>query len=203
MPDRPFCFHLNVLDPAPLRPSVMWHRKVLVGVILLVLFAGLVIIVVLLPKRSILAWKVSSIRPVGQYWIRDGMEPHCWGAQVVVSNLSSSEVIVDWRRDETAFQVDGQWESLGISALLTHLGPNEARTVPLVFPQRAQACRFLMHYELGPSWERWTRVDQFLKNHGLRMLPDKLLQKSPHYRRLLIEVRVPAKTRKLYETSGT
>jgi hypothetical protein len=181
---------------------VMRHRKVLVGVVLLVLFAWIAILVVL-PNRPILAWKVARIRPVGQYWIRDGMEPHCWGAQVVVSNLSSSEVIVDWRRDETAFQVDGQWESLGISALLTHLDPNEARTVSLIFPQRAQACRFLMHYELGPSWERWSRVDQFLKNHGLRMLPDKLLQISPHYRRLLIEVRVPDETRKRHETSGT
>jgi len=180
----------------------MRRRKVIVGVILLVLFAELAMFGVWSAKRPVLAWKVSSIRPVGQYWIKDGMEPHCWGAQVVVSNLSSSEVIVDWRRDETAFQVDGRWESLGISALLPQLGPNEARTVSLIFPQRAQACRFLMHYELGPSWERWTRFDQFLKNRGLRNMPDKLLQKSPHYRRLLIEVRVPAETRKLDETRG-
>ncbi len=181
----------------------MWHRRVLVGVIFLVLFAGFGILVVLLPKTPTLAWKVSSIRPMGQYYIRDAMEPHCWSAQVVVSNLSSSEVIVDWRRDKTAFQVDGRWESLGIAALMPSLGPNESRTVSLIFPQRAQACRFLMHYELGPSWERWSRVDQFLKNHGLRMLPDKLLHISPHYRRLLIEVRVPDETRKLHETSGT
>ena len=181
----------------------MRNRKVIVGVILLVLLPGLAILGIRLPRRPILAWKVSSIRPVGPYSIRDGMEPHCWGARVVVSNLSSSEVIVDWRRDETAFQVDGRWESLGISALMPSLGPNESRTVSLIFPQRAQACRFLMHYELGPSWERWSRVDQFLKKHGLSMLPDKLLHISPHYRRLLIEVRVPDETRKLHEISGT
>ena len=183
--------------------SVMRHRKIIVGVVLLVLFAGLASLGVRLPMRSALAWKVSSIRPVGPYWIRNGMEPHCWEVVVVVSNLTSSEVVVDWHRDETAFQIDGQWEILGITALMPYLGPNEARGVGLIFPQRAQACRFLMHYELGPSWERWSRVDQFLKNHGLRMLPDKLLQISPHYRRLLIEVRVPDETRKRHETSGT
>lgn len=180
----------------------MRHRKVIVSMALVVLFAGLAILVVRQLGRPALAWKVSSIRPMGPYFIRDGIEPHCWCAQVVVSNRSSSEVIVDWRRDETAFQVDGQWEGLGISALMPSLGPNEVRTVSLIFPQRAQACRFLLHYELGPSWERWSRVDQFLKNHGLRMLPDKLLHISPHYRRLLIEVRVPDETRKLHETSG-
>ena len=185
----------------------MRRRKIIVGVTLLILFGALALFGVWSANRPVLVWKVSSIRPVGSYLPSGGVmephwEPHCWGAQVVVSNLTSSEVVVDWNRDETAFQIDGHWESLGISALMPYLGPNEARTVPLIFPQRAEACRFLMHYEHGPFM---SKADQFLKRHRI-YVPDKLftlaMRLTGHYKRLLIEVKVPAATRKLYDSNG-
>jgi hypothetical protein len=184
----------------------MRHRKVIVGAIVLILLAGLATFVVWLANRPVLAWKVLSVRAMGPYWIRDAMEEHCWCAYIEVTNLSSSEVIVDWNRDKSAFQVDGKWEDLGIAALMTYLGPNEAAQFQLTVPQRAQACRLLMHYERGPLW---ARADEFFKRRGVNV-PDKyfipamtLNRKLPgHFRCLDIEVKLPARTSKIGETKG-
>jgi hypothetical protein len=123
------------------------------------------------------------------------MEPRCWRVEIEVTNLTSSEVIVDWNRDKTAFQVAGEWEDLGLAAMMPYLGPNASRTFSLTIPQRARACRIQMYYENGPIW---SRVDKYLKNHGI-YAPDKLFipvmklnKKMPgHFRRLDIEVTIP------------
>lgn len=131
------------------------------------------------------------------------MESHCWRVDIEVSNLTSSEVIVNWNRDKTAFQVGGRWEDLGLSAMMPHLGPNDSRTFSLVIPQRAQACRVQMYYENGPLW---FAADQFLKTHGI-FASDKLFtpaielnQKLPgHFKRLDIEVQIPPKLLRVRE----
>jgi hypothetical protein len=174
----------------------MWRRKIILGAIPLALIAVLAIFR-MLPKGPALAWKVVRIQPSGPYWVRDGMEPHCWSVEIEVINLTSGEVIVDWNRDKTAFQVAGRWEDLGLSAMMPYLGPNASRTFSLAIPQRAQACRIRMYYENGPLW---STVDQYLKNHGI-CAPDKLFipamklnQKLPgHFRRLDIQVQIPPK----------
>ena len=189
---------------ASLSSGVMRHRKVIVAVILLVLAAGLAVYG--LPRRQVLAWKVVSIEPREQYWVRDHMEQHCWRVEIEVTNLSPSEIIVDWNRDESAFQIGGRWENLGTGALMPYLGPSESRTFSVYVPERAQACRLLMHYEQGPFW---SKADQFLKDHGT-YVPDKLFargmklnQKLPgHYRRLNIEVKIPTASSRLDETKA-
>ncbi|MBM4095065.1 MAG: hypothetical protein FJ276_37500 [Planctomycetes bacterium] len=131
------------------------------------------------------------------------MEQHCWRVEIEVTNLSSSEVIVDWNRDESAFQIGGRWENLGIAALMPYLGPSESRTFSVYVPQQAQACRLLMHYEHGPLW---SKADQFLKDHGL-YVPDRFFilgmkanKKLPgHFRCLDIEVKIPSASRALDE----
>src|SRR4051812_39858957 len=140
----------------------MRRRKVNLGAMLLVLIMGLALFG-MLSKKPALAWKVVSIQPTGPYWVRDSMEPHCWRVQIEVTNVTSSEVIVDWNRDKTAFQVAGQWEDLGLAAMMPSLGPNASRTFTLTMPHRAQACRIRMYYESSPLW---SRVDEYLKNHG-------------------------------------
>lgn len=87
---------------------------------------------------------------------------------------------------------------------MPYLGPSEARTFPVMIPQRAEACRVLMFYEHGPFW---SKADQFFKDHGI-YVPDKffipgmqLNKKLPgHFRCLDIEVMIPATSRKLDET---
>jgi hypothetical protein len=114
--------------------------------------------------------------------------------------------MVDWNRDKSAFQIDGHWEDLGIAAMMPHLGPNEARTLRLIVPRRAQACRLLMHYEHDPLW---SRTDEFFKGRGI-YLPDKLFipaiefnKKLPgHFRRLDIEVKLPTETSETGEAEG-
>jgi hypothetical protein len=185
--------------------AVMRHRKAIVGAMLLILFAGLAIFGGWYSKRPVLAWKVLSIRSIGSYWIRDSMQD-CWCADIEVTNLTSSEVIVDWNQDKSAFQIDGHWEDLGIGALMPYLGPHEAATVPLIVPRRAQACRLLMHYEHGPLW---SRADEFLKGRGVYLSDNYFIpamrfnKKLPgHFRRLDIEVKLPARTSKAGETKG-
>jgi hypothetical protein len=183
----------DAVGPPPVMSTVMRRGKVIFGAVLFVLIAGLAILGILL-SGPVLAWKVVSVQPQGPYWVRDGMEAHCWCVKVEVTNLTPSEVIVDWNRDETAFEVAGQWESLGIAALMPHLGPHESRTFPLVIPQRAQACRLRMYYENGPLW---SKADRFLRDHGI-YVPDKffipgmkLNKKLPgHFRCLDIGVKI-------------
>jgi hypothetical protein len=180
-------------------------RKV-IGAIVLILLVVLATFSVRLANRPVLAWKVLSVRAMGPYWIRDAMEEHCWCAYIEVTNLTSSEIIVDWNRDKSAFQVDGKWEDLGIAALMTHLGPNEAAQFRLIVPQRAKAGRLLMHYEHGPLW---SKADEFFKGRGVYVsdkyfIPAMQLNKKlpGHFRRLEIEVKLPGMTSKVDETEG-
>ena len=181
----------------------MRRRKVITGLIVLFLFAGLMTLGVWHAIRPVLAWKVLCIRATGPYWIQHAMEEHCWCAYVEVTNLTSGEIIVDWNRDKSEFQVDGHWEDLGIAALMPQLGPNEARTLRLIVPQRAQACRFLMHYEHNPLW---SRADEFFKGRGVYVsdryfIPAMNFNKNlpSHFRRLEIEVKLPASNSKVTE----
>ena len=127
--------------------------------------------------------------------MRDHMEQQCWRMEIEVTNMTPNEVIVDWNRDESAFQVAGRWESLGISALMPYLGPNQSARFPVCVPRRAKACRLVMFYEHAPLW---SEADQFLKGNDIN-LPDKLFssamnlnKKLPgHYKRLVIEVNMP------------
>ena len=112
-------------------------------------------------------------------------------------SLPSREVIVDWNRDKTAFQVEGRWDDLGLSAMMPYLGPNASRTFSLAIPQRAQSCRIRMYYENGPLW---STVDQYLKSHGIYAADNLFIpvirfnQKLPgHFRSLDIQVQMPIK----------
>jgi|SRR5882672_8161267 len=174
----------------------MRRRKIIISVALLALVAGLAIFCVELSRGPVLAWKVLSVRPTENYWVRDHMEQQCCRVEIEVSNITPSEVIVDWNRDETSFQIAGRWENLGISALMPYLGPNESRAFPVYVPRQAQACRLLMHYEHGPLW---SRADQFLQKHNINLplnlftLGMNLDKKLPgHYKRLSIEVEIPS-----------
>jgi hypothetical protein len=100
-------------------------------------------------SRPPLGWRVIDVRPHQYYYVVDRMEPDCWRVDIEVTNQTTREVVVDWNRDETAFQADGRWDSLRIAALMPYLGPCESRTFPLFLPQRAEAYRYLMYYKLG------------------------------------------------------
>ena len=183
----------------------MRHRKVIVGALLLIIFAGLSISGYWYAKRPVLAWKVLSIRPIGYYSIQGAMED-CWCADIEVTNLTSSLIIVDWIRDKSAFQVDGRWEDLGIGALMPTMRDYEATVFQLIVPRRAQACRLLIHYEHGPLWRT---ADDFLKVRGVMIWDNFLIPamtlnlKLPgHFRRLDIEVKLPASSSKAGEANG-
>jgi hypothetical protein len=184
----------------------MQQRKVIAGVMPLVLVAGLAIFSVWCAKRPVLAWRVVDVRPRQYYFVVDYIQ-ECWRVDIEASNMTASEVIVDWHRDKTAFQIAGKWEDLGIEALMPYLEPNESRTFPVYVPQQAQACRLLMHYEHGPLW---ARADEFFRGRGV-YLPDKYFMPAMmcnkrlpgHFRRLDIEVKLPARTSKAGETKGT
>jgi hypothetical protein len=174
----------------------MLKRKV-IAVIFILVSALAVFCWVELSKRPVLTWKVVDVRPHQYYFAVDHMQD-CWRVDIEVSNMTASEVIVDWNRDKSSFQVSGQWEDLGIAALMPYLAPNESLTFPVYVPQQAQACRVVMYYEHGPLW---SRADQFLRNHDIN-LPDNLFalgmnfnKKLPgHYKQLVIEVKLPATT---------
>jgi hypothetical protein len=99
-------------------------------------------------SRPHLAWRVVDVRPHEYYVVMNEMQD-CWRVDIEVTNQTSREIAIDWKRDETAFQADGRWDSLGISALVTYLPPSESRTFPLYLPKRAEAYRYLMYYKLG------------------------------------------------------
>lgn len=109
--------------------------------------------------------------------------------------MTSDEVIVDWNRDQSSFQVGWQWEDLHIGSLVPYLPPNESQTFHVCVPQNAQACRFLMYYEHGPLW---STVDGYFKDHNIYlsdgvMTPAmKFNERLPgHFKRLDIEVKLP------------
>jgi hypothetical protein len=118
-----------------------------IAVVLLSLISGLCVSCVHVSSRSALAWKVIDIQPHQYYTVLHRMEGDCWRVDIEVTNQTTQEVYVDWHKDETAFQADGRWGSLGISALLPYLGPSESRTFPLYLPQQAEAFRVLMYYK--------------------------------------------------------
>jgi hypothetical protein len=128
----------------------------------------------------------------------------CWEVAVEATNLTSREVRVDWQKDETFFQVGGQWHSLRIQGLMTGLQPNQSRTFWLVVPRRAQACRYVIHYEHGPLW---VKAYQWYI-HGplsskLFTLFKQAEQRLPgHYKRLIIEVKVPPSAGSYHETNA-
>ncbi len=112
-----------------------------------------------------------------------------------MSNITPDEVIVDWNRDKSSFQIDGRWRDLDVAALMPYLGPNESKTFPVYVPVQAQGLRLSMYYEQGPLW---STADEFLRSHNVN-LPDslfipvmKLNKKLPgHFRELVIEVKLP------------
>jgi hypothetical protein len=176
---------------------IMRRRRVILSAILLAPIVGIALLGIL-PKRPALAWRVVKVWPGGPAWVLDGMESNCWRVDIEVTNLTSSEIIVDWNRDETAFKVAGRWENLSIGALMPHLDPTESQSFSIVIPRRAQACRLQMYYERGPLWYE---TDGFLRDHGI-FVPDaiiipcmKLNKKLPgHFKRLNIEVEMPTTT---------
>ncbi len=101
-------------------------------------------------SRPPLAWRVVDVRPHQYSYVIDRMEPDCWRVDIEVTNQTTRDIYFDWRRDETAFQSDGRWDSLGISALVTSvLQAGDSWTFPLYLPKRAEAYRYLMYYQLG------------------------------------------------------
>jgi len=96
-----------------------------------------------------LAWRVIDVQPHQYYYVLDRMDPDCIRVDIEVTNQTSRGVYFKWPRDETAFQSDGRWESLGISALIPYMPPCESRTFALLLPKRAEAYRYSMYYQLG------------------------------------------------------
>lgn len=145
----------------------------------------------------ILSWRVVNVRPHQYRYAVDHLQD-CWEVQIEVSNLTSDEVIVDWNRDRSAFQVSGRWEDLHIAALMPYLPPNGSRTFPVDVPQSSQACRLVMYYEHGPLW---STIDDYLRDHNV-YLPDEVVipamkfnKRLPgHFKRLDIEVKLPKNT---------
>lgn len=171
----------------------MQKRKVIAGIF--VLMAALAVTCWFeVPSGPVLAWKVVDVQPHQYYYAVDRIQD-CWRVDLAVSNLTASEVIVDWNRDKSAFRVGGQWKDLGVGALMPYLPPEESKTFPIYVPQSAQACRILMYYEHGPLW---STIDRFLKDHKIYlpdvvMIPAMKFNKSlpGHFRRLMIEVKLP------------
>jgi hypothetical protein len=145
-------------------------------------------------KNPALVWKAVNISP-HQYYFAVNHIQDCWCVDIEVSNTTPDEVIVDWNRDKSAFQVGGQWQDLGIGALMPYLGPNESKTFPVYVPQQAQGLRLSMYYEQGPLW---STVDDFFRGHNIN-LPDALFipamnfnKRLPgHFKKLIIEVKLP------------
>jgi hypothetical protein len=95
-----------------------------------------------------LAWRVVDLRPHEYFAVMNEMQD-CWRVDIEVTNQTSRGIYFKWPRDETAFQLDGRWESLGISALIPYMPPYESRTFALFLPKRAEAYRYSMYYQLG------------------------------------------------------
>jgi hypothetical protein len=145
-------------------------------------------------RGPVLAWKVVNIRPHKFYYAVDHIQ-ECWVVDIEVTNLTSEEVIVDWNRDKSAFQIAGRWEDLETVDLMPYLAPNGSQTFPVFVPQQAQACRVVMNYEHGPLW---STVDGYFKGRNVYlsdgvMIPAMNFNKRlpGHFKRLDIEVKLP------------
>lgn len=109
--------------------------------------------------RSSVAWRAVDVQPHQMRYVLHGFDYDCWRVDFEVCNRTEREMVVDWNRDESAFLVDGRWESLGISALMPYLAPRSTRTFSLYAPHRAQACRITMRYKLGNSARFYRQLD--------------------------------------------
>jgi hypothetical protein len=175
----------------------MRKRKVIAIIVLAAIVALIGYCWVEFCGGPILSWRVVSVRPHQYYYAVDHLQ-ECWEVQIEISNLTSDEVIVDWNRDQSAFQVGGHWEDLHIGALMPYLPPNESRTFPVDVPQNSQACRLQMYYEHGPLW---STIDGYFKDHdiylsdGVVIPAMKVNKRLPgHFKRLDIEVKLPPNT---------
>jgi hypothetical protein len=143
----------------------------------------------------VLAWKVVSVRQMDGYYVRDRWERNCWRVDIEVSNMTSQEVMVDWKRDKSAFEIAGRWEDLRDAGFMPYVGPTETRTFPVFVPQQSQACRLSMYYEHGPLWS-------FFRDHNIPILSNRLFplvmncdtRLPGHFKRLDIEVKLPPNT---------
>jgi hypothetical protein len=145
-------------------------------------------------ENSALVWKVVNIYPHQFYFAVDHMQD-CRRVDIEVTNITPDEVIVDWNRDKSSFQIDGRWRDLEVAALMPYLGPNESKSFPVYVPERAQRLRLSMYYEQGPLW---STTDEILRDHNIN-LPDFLLipamnmnKKLPgHFKKLVVDVELP------------
>ena len=145
----------------------MRHRKSIIWLTILSCLSALGVSCVHISPRPALTWTVVDIQPHQIRYVVDSYDYDCWRVDIEVSNATTNEVYVDWKRDKNAFLADGRWESLKISALLPYLGPSDSRTLSLYVPRQAQACRSLMYYTDDST--------------------------SRHYKQLVIEVKIPQK----------
>jgi hypothetical protein len=102
-------------------------------------------------SRQPLAWRVIDVRPHQNYYVIDRLDPDCWVVDIEVTNQTTRDVFVDWNRDESSFLTDGRWESLDVKDVMIHCYAGDSWTFPLYLPHRAEAYRYLMHYQLGCS----------------------------------------------------
>jgi hypothetical protein len=113
-------------------------------------------------KRSnqhILDWGVTDVSERFQYWINGRMEPNCLEAEICVTNLTSGDVIIDWNRDESEFEINGGWVKNDTIAGRAYIAPHESITFPVSVPQKTQAIHYRLHYEDGPLW---STINDFL-----------------------------------------
>jgi len=185
----------------------MPRRRIFLGAVIFVLAAGLVEPLSTLLRGPVLAWELAGVREADD-WSGVSGEQWRWIANIEVTNLTSSEVIFVGRADKTDVQIAGSWRDLGITSLLGGaLGSHEARTITLFIPQRTQAFRTIIYYERDPLW---SIVDTFLRGRGI-YVSDRIFTfcrkaegKLPgHFRRLVIDVKIPSTTRKFDESTTT
>jgi hypothetical protein len=146
-------------------------------------------------KRSnqhILDWGVTDVSERFQYWINGRMEPNCLEAEICVTNLTSGDVIIDWNRDESEFEINGGWVKNDTIAGRAYIAPHESITFPVSVPQKTQAIHYRLHYEDGPLW---STINDFLQDHKIYLSDSvfgiimKYDRKMPaHWKQLDIEV---------------
>lgn len=145
-------------------------------------------------RNAALVWRVVNVLP-HQYCFAVDHIQDCSCVEIEVSNVTPDEVIVDWNRDKSAYQVDGRWQDLRVAALMPYLGPSESKIFPVYVPQNARGLRLSMFYEQGPMW---SAVDEYFKSHNFNV-PDMIFipamnlnKRMPgHFKKLLIDVKLP------------
>jgi hypothetical protein len=150
----------------------MLRRKAIIAIlfvfILLMSFGGYL---AYRSTRHILDWSVSSVSERFQYYINGRMEPNCLEVKICVTNLTASDVCIDWNRDESEFKINGVWVKSDVTAGMAYIGPHDSVVFPTYVPRTTQAIRYKFNYEDSPLW---STANDFLLVHNLHFFDGRL-----------------------------